>query len=347
MSNDSKSAAAQEAVARQTMATCPRDGTVVLLHWGEDHVSPGWWDAPCAPVKNGDGTWPSDTGGFPWAFFDLRDGTAFVNHAVDTEYGPTHWSAYAAPVAAAPVDSNFGFHWSPEQFAAPIERIAGGALADYEGVAADESFLRNAATLIRRMARTPAAPGIDLRPYRAAIEQAISNVSYMTGEGSAFVKLTELRDMIDASPKGVNTAPRFELTSGQIAQLHDFAGTPVTGPPLEDQEVLVIQHADAGHSGPGLYAHYDELPEEGAIYLDGQSPDSHKDGSDATAFYDASAKGFHISETCGPDGKYHAVSKFQTLADLHAFEDARRTLLIAERDRRELHATSHGAGVSE
>jgi len=67
---------------------------------------------------------------------------------------------------------------------------------------------------------------------------------------------------------------------------------------------------------------------------------SPKGVSDATAFYDASAKGFHISETCGPDGKYHAVSKFQTLADLHAFEDARRTLLIAERDRRELQATS-------
>ena len=95
-------AAAQEAVARQTMATCPRDGTVVLLHWGEDHVSPGWWSAPCAPVQNGDGTWPSDTGGFPWAFFDLSDGHAFVNHAVDTAYGPTHWSLYAAPVAAAP-----------------------------------------------------------------------------------------------------------------------------------------------------------------------------------------------------------------------------------------------------
>ena len=88
--------------------------------------------------------------------------------------------------------------------------------------------------------------------------------------------------MIDASPKGGSTsAPRFELTNGQIAQLADFAGTPVAGAPLDEQDVLVIQHTEAGPSGPGLYAHYDELPEEGAIYLDGQLPDSPKGGNDA------------------------------------------------------------------
>ncbi|MEW2984287.1 hypothetical protein AB1A91_12235, partial [Stenotrophomonas maltophilia] len=35
-------------------------------------------------------------GGFPWAFIDFNNGSAFVNHAVDTEYGPTHWAAYTA-----------------------------------------------------------------------------------------------------------------------------------------------------------------------------------------------------------------------------------------------------------
>lgn len=88
-------------VGRQSIATCPRDGTVVLLHWGEDHVSPGWWSAPASPVQNDDGTWPSDTGGFPWAFIDINGGSAFVNRAVDTEYGPTHWSLYATPTAQA------------------------------------------------------------------------------------------------------------------------------------------------------------------------------------------------------------------------------------------------------
>lgn len=88
-------------VGRQSIATCPRDGTLVLLHWGEDHVSPGWWSAPASPVQNDDGTWPSDTGGFPWAFIDINGGSAFLNHAVDTEYGPTHWSLYATPTALA------------------------------------------------------------------------------------------------------------------------------------------------------------------------------------------------------------------------------------------------------
>ncbi|MBD9534688.1 hypothetical protein IB227_02335 [Stenotrophomonas sp. STM01] len=88
--------------------------------------------------------------------------------------------------------------------------------------------------------------------------------------------------LIDASPKGGSIpASRFELTNGQIAQLADFAGTPVAGEPLNEQDVLVIQHAEGGHSGPGLYAHHDELPEEGAIYLDGQLPDSPQDDSGA------------------------------------------------------------------
>lgn len=38
--------------------------------------------------------------------------------------------------------------------------------------------------------------------------------------------------------------------------------------------------------------------------------------------YDAAGKGFHISETCGPDGKYWHVSKFPGMASLHAFVDA-------------------------
>ncbi|HHA2716219.1 TPA: hypothetical protein ACOECI_000567 [Stenotrophomonas maltophilia] len=90
-----------EPVAWQSMATCLRDGTAVLLRWGEDHVSPGWWCAAVSPIQNEDGTWPRETGGFPWAFFDMNDGVAFVNHAVDTEYGPTHWAPYVYPAAQA------------------------------------------------------------------------------------------------------------------------------------------------------------------------------------------------------------------------------------------------------
>ena len=56
--------------------------------------------------------------------------------------------------------------------------------------------------------------------------------------------------------------------------------------------------------------------------------------------YEAASKGFHISETCGPDGKYHRISKFQTLAELQAFEDAWRKAMISVRES----ALSHAAG---
>lgn len=87
------------------MNTAPRDGTVIVLRFGEDGESPGWFDSPCYPIKNDDGTWPDNPYGHPWAFIDKGSeikhgedvGSWFVNHARDTEYGPTHWRPYAHP----------------------------------------------------------------------------------------------------------------------------------------------------------------------------------------------------------------------------------------------------------
>lgn len=76
------------------MNTAPRDGTVILLLWGDDGYSPGWWSYPVSPIQNSDGTWPSESDGFPWSFVDSNNGKYFVNSAVDTEYGPTHWKPY-------------------------------------------------------------------------------------------------------------------------------------------------------------------------------------------------------------------------------------------------------------
>lgn len=212
MSDDSNvvKGAAQEAVARQTMATCPRDGTVVLLHWGEDHVSPGWWNAPCSPVQNGDGTWPTDTGGFPWAFFDLRDGTTFVNHAADTEYGPTHWSVYAAPVAAAPT---YGVPFST------VQRVV-RALTQF-GVATPESQEEQAARAVelihwlcdevpKSFSSTPAAPGIDLEQFREAVQGWRDSASNEQADGlismAEWLVIADRADrllaLIDASHKG-------------------------------------------------------------------------------------------------------------------------------------------------
>lgn len=61
----------------QLMATAPRDGTNILIRFGSDGVSQAKY-VPGVP--------------HPWKFIDSQDGvTWMINHAVDTEYGPTHW----------------------------------------------------------------------------------------------------------------------------------------------------------------------------------------------------------------------------------------------------------------
>jgi hypothetical protein len=61
----------------QPMKTAPRDGTNILLAWGQDGVSQGHY-VPGLPK--------------PWKFIDTNDGlTWLINFAVDNEYGPTHW----------------------------------------------------------------------------------------------------------------------------------------------------------------------------------------------------------------------------------------------------------------
>lgn len=54
--------------------------------------------------------------------------------------------------------------------------------------------------------------------------------------------------------------------------------------------------------------------------------------ADLRALYDAASNGFHISETCGPDGKYHHVIKFRSMDLLHAYEDAWIKVMLAIRD---------------
>lgn len=145
------------------------------------------------------------------------------------------------------------------------------------------------AALWRKHSSTPTTPGIDLGELAELLRIWLCNFDSgvrpdddsKPEEATLWDRIERIRQQaLDASPKGGNIpAPRIELTNGQIAQLADFAGTPVAGEPLDEQDVLVIQHADEGHSGSGLYAHYDDLPEEGAIYLDGQFPDSPKGGS--------------------------------------------------------------------
>lgn len=55
---------------------------------------------------------------------------------------------------------------------------------------------------------------------------------------------------------------------------------------------------------------------------------------DAAKLYDAAAKGFHTSQSYGPDKQYLHVIKFSSLESLHAYEDAWTKVMVSERDSR-------------
>lgn len=62
----------------QPIETAPRDGAVILLRFGQDTVSTGWWK-------------DDDFDPFPWKFLD-RDGLdPIANGSRDGDYGPSHW----------------------------------------------------------------------------------------------------------------------------------------------------------------------------------------------------------------------------------------------------------------
>lgn len=50
------------------------------------------------------------------------------------------------------------------------------------------------------------------------------------------------------------------------------------------------------------------------------------------SLYAAAAKGFHVSKSCGPDKKYHYVSKFDSLDDLQAYQSAWTAAMVSVRD---------------
>lgn len=74
----------------QPIKTAPRDGTNILLAWGQDGVSQGHY-IPGLP--------------HPWKFIDTNDGlTWLINHAVDGPGGPTHWQPMPLAVGVNPSD---------------------------------------------------------------------------------------------------------------------------------------------------------------------------------------------------------------------------------------------------
>jgi hypothetical protein len=95
---NTRAAGASEGQAWQPIATAPRDGSNILIRFGRDGISQAKYVAGTP---------------HPWKFIDTNDGiTWLINHAVDTEYGPTHWMPLPPPDTSA-------------EIAALRERIAG------------------------------------------------------------------------------------------------------------------------------------------------------------------------------------------------------------------------------
>lgn len=73
------------------IATAPRDGTNILIRFGQDGVSQAKYIAGLP---------------HPWQFIETNDGiTWLINRAVDKPGGPSHW-APIAPVAARELDAD-------------------------------------------------------------------------------------------------------------------------------------------------------------------------------------------------------------------------------------------------
>jgi hypothetical protein len=86
----------------QPIRTAPRDGTMIVLHFGQDVTTVGWW----SPMAYG------LVMSHPWRFLDQQTDSPggeldrFVNRAVNGPGGPSRWSplpAYQRPNAAAAI----------------------------------------------------------------------------------------------------------------------------------------------------------------------------------------------------------------------------------------------------
>lgn len=82
--------AASEGEGWQPIETAPRDGTHILVRFGEDHVSSAAYT-------------DDDSHTHPWKFLDdQREGRPIFNGARDDRYGPTGWMPLPSPLSAAP-----------------------------------------------------------------------------------------------------------------------------------------------------------------------------------------------------------------------------------------------------
>lgn len=89
----------REAASWQDISTAPLDGTHILLAFGSDGVTLGWWD-------------DREPGPYPWKFVDRgapgstgHAAGGFINGSREVRGGPTHWRfAPSGPLSQPPAD---------------------------------------------------------------------------------------------------------------------------------------------------------------------------------------------------------------------------------------------------
>jgi len=159
----------------QPIKTAPRDGTNILLAWGQDRVSQGKF-IPGLPK--------------PWQFIDTNDGiTWLINHAVDNEYGPTHWQPMpkwsrpnCQPVTGGSMDWKVVAQW----------------MADRDGDERDDAYLlyEHDARDLAETLNTAAGMALPALRIREAAEMIVRNTATMGGDTERVAYVEEVLDTI-------------------------------------------------------------------------------------------------------------------------------------------------------
>lgn len=119
---------------------------------------------------------------------------------------------------------------------------------------------------------------------------------------------------------GLKVGDTYKLQVSHYSIEREYVVTKVPDVTNDDYEVAPVKAAPSA-------------PAEGGE--DGKPDTWTKDQSDASAMYDAAAKGFHTSETNGAESRYVHVIKFRSIEDLHAYEEAWTAAMVKVRDSRD------------
>lgn len=181
---------------------------------------------------------------------------------------------------------------------------------------------------------TPDAPGL---PFARTIPGLIGH--WRQQAATCRVEAERLGENGPAYNELLRDAAQYEQTAHQLQTIAALPSDWVAVPPHPTAKMTIAMD-DAYKVGNSMVEAYSSMlkaapsaPAEGGE--DGKPDTWTKDQSDASAMYDAAAKGFHTSETNGAESRYVHVIKFRSIEDLHAYEEAWIAAMVKVRDSRD------------